>query len=464
MKSLLEQIVKTVDNIGPWAKRSRSGEGIKVRYKFQKLSPQQVSPIETFGRDVEWLLRHIPTAIPDLPFGVSSHVCSGMLEAMPEGAPDYSALRLESLDADGHTLLRNIWGPGGELDRVVYYDGQIASYKYDREQRLSNVKFSDTSEISYEYASDGSLAKTHFGKTPTASFAYERSNEGILVVIHYPHGSVRFGRDAAGMLTCCETDIGKIEYAHQPDPKISRVRLISGEATLNFQVVSGNSEAVWAKNTTDGTSILLSPMGIHRMNDKRRVQAWVRWDGQYMKLFHHADGMIRRIWSVKGSTTLEYAKDGKVASLYRPDGRRYYCHREQGKPFAILVGPGGAILLRYDSSGRPVSIMDSWGSYVSLEYGRVFRSTLPIKVKSQLWGCVDIKYGKMNRISSVTVTGNGYVTLEYDSKGKLSGISWRCPNYAAASQLLHLVGWLWTLMSAGENVYLGGFEWSYWVL
>jgi hypothetical protein len=456
-------LLDPVQRVGNWLNPSQKEEPVKVKYQFQKLSPLQVSPIEAFGRDVERVLRYMPTAVPDLPFAVSSRACSGILDAMPEGTPDYSALRLASLEADGHILLKNIWGHDGRLDRAIYSDGQIASYEYDRQQRLSNVKFSDTSQICFEYADDGALTMMCFGKTPGATFVFERSSDGTPIAVHYPSGSVRFTRDAAGDITYCTTDVGQVEYLRQPDPKMSRVCLTSGEATFDFHVVSGKSQVVWSENAADGTSTLLSPMGIHQWNEEGRVWAWLRWDGQYMKLFHHANGMVRRIWSTKGVSSFEYATNGKIISAYRPDGTRYYWHREEGRPFAVLVGPGGAVLLRYDSSGRPTSIMDSWGSYVSMKYGQVFRGTLPRKIKSPMWGCVEIKYEKMNRISSVAVTGGGHVSLKYSPNGKLSGISWRCPNYATASRLLHLVGWLWTLMSAGKNAYMGGFEWSYWV-
>ncbi|MCX5884412.1 MAG: RHS repeat protein [Proteobacteria bacterium] len=402
-------------------------------------------------------------AAPNLAFGTTARISSGMLELDPEWSSGKETVRLKAIELSDRIILENSYDSVGRLIKTIYPDGQAFHYRYNTQERIEQVSSGSTNLINFVYDNDERCLTATYSQPNLVTFHYGWSASGVLKDISFPQGCLRYQRNKFGEVISLESNQGQVFHERKNNGELSDIKLKAGMSEITFNLTSGSAQVLKDKGPRGDVNKMLSPLGVHTVDSSGRVISWLRWDGDYMWFFYKSDGRIHRIWSSKGLFLLDYKNNGKICSLLRADGGRYLWYGNHEKSPVLIVGNGGVILVHYDQRGRLRKMLDSWGAYISYGYGLGNFSDVPKGISSPRWGKVEIKYGENKRLVRVTEIGKGCVSLGYDSKGELKTITWKGKTPIHIAEVLHLTGWLWCLMSAGKDTYVSAFDWAHWL-
>lgn len=437
-------------------------KAMTIRYRFEKGPPTLPSNFEHLIEATSKVIRKTPGLVPNLPFGTASRLSDSIFAAPAENfGVDHEKshgrknLRLKAIEASAGTILENTYDAAGRLSETAYPDGTAVRYRYDRQGRVTTVFSGKTDRIDYAYDGRGRCLKASYGLKPRLGFSYQWLEWRIPSLVSFPEGSLRHIFDKSGVITSFEASQSWVAYDRASDGSVFGVRVRMPNGRLEKVSLSSGSYQVVQEEVTgqEGTTIVLSPLGIHTLDKSGRVHSWLSWDGNLIKFFYHPNGRVHQIWSRRGLTTLDYTIEGRIQSLLRPDGRRYVWYGEASPGSLLRLNPGGASLWLFDKQGRIRSISDSWGSSVSYHYGLLNISKLAQTVSSPQWGRLDLGYGKNYSLNEVRLDGKGQVSLSYGENGELRTVTCNGDNPRYLSEVLHVTGWLYCLRSAGRETY-----------
>lgn len=430
---------------------------VEVRYRFEKFAGCAASPLAGFVNHAAEVASQAPWTIPRLPFGTSAGVSSGVLESHP-AAPAGDGYRLRSIELAGRQVLENRYDSEGNLLNTVFPDGQTVRYRHGPLGRLEHVTHGRDREIQFEYDSHGRIVAALFGPAPRSACRYEWLPDGRLCGVECaPDIRLRYRRDRAGQLTSIDMSGACVSFG-------GNVRIDMGGRSASIPLSSGRGmhEMQTYKPGAGNPAVLVGPLGVFSVDDNRLLSG-VNWNGEFSKFEYELGGRIQRIWTLQGATAFDYDADGRLVSIFRPDGHRWLWHRTDDPSQAMVLDATGASLLQYDD-GRLRNVRNSWGAAARFHYGLLNRHGFPVRIDSTALGRIRLSFNPDASIDSLAIPGKGRVSFTYETSRRLKLVSWKSTEPDGARDLLNAAGWLWGLLGHRINNSPSFPEWLPWLV
>ena len=397
-------------------------------------------------------MQTMPWAVPNLPFGTTSHVSGGLLEAVPTVTPASQGsqergepLRLKAIESPDGTLLEHSYDTAGHLLETLYPDGVRVRYRWDEAWRLTTVHLSDGKSISYSYGKNSLLESATC--PGGAQFRYQYDSFGNLLSCVYPdHKSIGHTYDRRNRPAEISFDNSRFTYDWDDNGTLRRV-LLQTTSQLHELVLSCHSvdmDLMSNDDRTAGQFRLTSPLGIWVYSSEGRLSEMVLPNGERFCLPHGAAGREESFWGTAGQTLCRYDKDGILAAVLYPNGTRSVFQRVPGSHNVYLASASGVAIYQYDRNGQLVKIRADNGEHVLFGYNR--RGAVNNIATSVGW--IRLHHDDTARLCAVRFSTGASAELRYGMGAYPLSVSLRkiAPNGFAAVISLVLNIWQWTAL------------------
>lgn len=429
---------------------------VQVRYRFEKAPAQ--SEFHRLAEVAHQIVRSIPWAVPHLPFGTTSRVSGGLLEALPSslspvqaGAEPRQELRLKAIELPDGTLLEHSYDAAGRLVGTLYPDNvrvtylwndadqlatvnlgkaQSITYRYDANGLLNSVTFSDGSRFSYEYDDNRNLSRLVFPDYKTIKYRYSR--QGKPDEVAYDNSRLTYDWDTGGAIK---------QLLFQSAGQIHELPLVSDRLKVDLLV---------DRVSSDSGTRLVSPLGLWTYSSDGRLADMFLPHGDRLYLRRGADKQDMILWSSQGQTGYQSDKSGVLASVLYINGTRSVFRRVPGTRDVYRVNAANVSLFQYDDNGRLVKFRDDNGRYAVFSYERSGAAT-GVRTAS---GWMKVFYDNNSRLCEIRLSGGAACRLSYGGDGCPVSVSLRKMAPDALAVVLTFANCLWQWTSLKTSLRL----------
>ena len=296
--------------------------------------------------------------------------------------------RVVGIDGVGFTY---DWTASGAVDEVEDDDGNVTSYRYDSQERLTGITAADGGVTTFTYGTSG------------------------LEEVTLPSGASKSWTFTDGVATSETRADGSTVYFEHPD------------ATTLETTLPGGDVLTVAVDPDDGGRAALGGSG-------GDVYTWSRPEGQVEHVETDDGASVAVTWTAAGSpevvlTTLpdgteyetRYAYDavGNLVELIDPDGEvTVYAYDDLGRLTDIDRPNGTSTAYDYSVLHRPDRITHFVGTTVEAEYAFTYDDHARVSSSSGPDGDRSYTYDGLGRVSAITTDGDTR-SFTWDAVGNL---------------------------------------------
>jgi hypothetical protein len=416
--------------------------------KGQATWPQ--GPLASFAAEAYRLARANPLAVSSALCGHASKVSSGLL--LPATGPsDHPPLRLKSVSRGAELLLLREYDRWGRLSSVRYPDGQAVRYRFGDAGQCERIDVGSEIKIEKRWDETGNLAELRQSPAP-GQFIVVRNSGGAIQRCFIENDGLSFLWDDERLITVTLSDGTVMQVNSEAKTFSARLSHTSREYRMTSQ-----AGCTFAPCPGGGT-YSFSPLGIMRLNERRRVVFWLKPDGMPMWFIHDSEGRLRRVWTLQGVTLIDHGANDSLSVLSAAGDRYVLSPAVEG--YRTLIGPDSVSLIRNDAAGRTLSVQGMWGNSVRFGYRGSHRRAWPHVVTLPQHRKMMIAYSAEQQLQRVYLFGQGQVEFQYAPTGELNSVTLDGESRAGVSAAIHAAGLIYCLHSADEHSFRMSFLWS----